>query len=78
MDEHFGISPRTGNLLARPAQSVVRDHLETCSGVRSVEEFKKVRSFGDSTLLKIYESLEIYFKKPSLNLDGSSVQLVLK
>ena len=29
--EHFGVSPRTGNLLARPTQSVIRDHLETCS-----------------------------------------------
>ena len=75
--EHFGASPRTGALLVRPTQSVVREHLETCSGARSVKEFTKVRSFSDSLLLKIYESIEISFRKPSLNQDGSSVQLVL-
>ena len=77
MGEHFGVSPRTGILLVRPTQSVIREHLETCSGTRSIKEFKKVRSFTDPSLLKIYESLEIYYKQPSLNLDGSSVQLVL-
>ena len=75
--EHFGVSPRTGTLLARPTQSVIRDHLEGCSGSRSLEDFRKVRSFSDSLLLKIYESLEIDFRKPSLNHDGSSVQLFL-
>ena len=75
--EHFGVSPRTGSLLARPSQSVVREHLEECSGSRSVKEFCKVRSFSDDLLLKIYESLEINIRKPTLNRDGSSIQLFL-
>ena len=75
--EHFGVSPRTGVLLVRPTQSVIREHLEACSGVRSIKDFKKVRSFSDPSLLRIYGSLEIYYQKPSLNQDDSSVQLFL-
>ena len=75
--EHFGVSPRIGTLLARPSQSVVREHLEECSGSRSIKEFCKVRSFSDDLLLKIYESLEINFRKSTLNRDCSSIQLFL-
>ena len=75
--DHLGVSSRTGCLLARPTQSAVRNHLEICSGTRSIEEFKKVRCFNDILLQRIYESLEIHFKKPILNQDGSSVHLFL-
>ena len=75
--DHFGISARTGALLARPSQSVIRYHLELCNGGRNLQDFGKLRSFSDTLLLKIYESLEIHFSKPNLNQDGSSVQLFL-
>ena len=75
--EHLGVSSRTGHLLAKPTQSVVREHLEVCSGVRSIKEFTKVRCFSENLLLKIYESLEITFSKPNLNQEGSSVELFL-
>ena len=73
---HFEISARTGNLLFRPVQSAVRDHIEECGSQRTLKSFKVVRSFENSTLLRIFESLEIYFRKPSLNQDGSSHPLV--
>ena len=69
--DHFGISVRTGVLLAKPTQSAIRDHVELCGSSRSVNNFKCI------VLLKIYESLEISSKKPSLNQDGSSYSLLL-
>ena len=75
--EHFGISSRTGALLVRAPQSAVRDHILECGSGRSLEDFKKVRSFNNPILLKIYESLDIHFKKPILNRENSSHPLLL-
>ena len=75
--EHFGISARTGSLLARPAQSVVRDHVEICGSSRSADNFKVLRTFGNHILLKIYESLEISINNPCLNQDESSYPLLM-
>ena len=75
--DHLGVSSRTGRLLARPPYSAVREHIESCSGMRSRDQFSKVRNFNDVLLLRIFESLEINFKKPVLNQDNSSVQLYL-
>ena len=35
--EHFAVSSRTGNYLAQPPASLVRDHLETCKHNRNRE-----------------------------------------
>ena len=75
--EHLGISARTGSLLVRAPQSSIRDHFEVCDSGRSLECFKKVRSFDNSLLRKIFESIEIHFRKPSLNQDNSSQPLFL-
>ena len=75
--EHFGVSSRTGALLVRAPESAVRDHIEVCGSGRSLDDFKKVRSFNNPDLLKIYESLIIHFKKPVLNRDNSSYPLLL-
>ena len=75
--DHFGISVRTGALLARPSQSAIREHVEVCGSRRSVKDFKVIRSFSCPILLKIYESLEITFSKPTLNQDSSSHPLLL-
>ena len=75
--DHFGVSARTGALLARPTQSAVREHLESCSGGVNLQQFCKLRTFKDILLLKVYESLDINFSKPVLNQDSSSVQLFL-
>ena len=73
--EHLGRSSRTGSLLVRPPQSSIRDHLERCGLGGSIENFKVLGSFNNQILLRILESLEIYFRKPSLNIDGSSFPL---
>ena len=75
--EHFGISPRTGNLLARPVQSNIREHLYSCMYTTSLENFKVLRSFSYQEPLRIFESLEIEESKPDLNVDLSSFQLFL-
>ena len=73
--EHFGKSVRTEQWLTRPAQSAIRDHIELCGSSRSIDNFKCIRTFKCNVLRRIYESLEIYDKKPSLNQDGSSCPL---
>ena len=73
--EHFGRSSRTDSLLVRPPQSSIRDHLEMCGSGGSLENFKVLASFNNQVLLKILESLEIHFRKPALNIDGSSFPL---
>ena len=75
--DHFGISMRTGRLLVSPTQSAIRDHLEDCGAGRNIEDFKSIRSFSNVILLRIYESLEIFFKNPNLNRDVSSFNLKL-
>ena len=75
--DHFGISMRTGRLLVSPTQSAIREHLDNCGGGRHIEDFKCLRSFSDVVLLRIYESLEIFYKNPNLNRDGSSFNLKL-
>ena len=75
--EHFGISARTGNLLARPTRSVIRDHIEICGSSRSVDNFKVLRTYNNTILLKIYESLEISVKKPCLYQDDSNLYPLL-
>ena len=78
VSDHFGRSARTGNLLARPSQSAIRDHVEVCGSSRSVSNFKVLRTFGNNILLRIFESIEILTRNPSLNQDGSSYPLLLK
>ena len=73
--EHLGRSSRTGDLLARPPQSAIRQHLEVCGSGRSVDNFKVLNSFSNPVLLKIAESIEIYTRKPELNIEESSFQL---
>ena len=75
--DHFGISMRTGRLLASPTHSAIRDHIEICGTGRNLRDFKCKRSFNNLVLLRIYESLEIHFKKPVLNQDESSYPLKL-
>ena len=70
--EHFGRSARTGTLLVRAPYSGIRDHIDVCGSGMSLDCFKKVRSFNNNILMRIYESIEIHFRKPVLNQDNSS------
>ena len=76
-DEHFGRSSRTGNLLVRPLQSKVREHIFNCNSIFSLDDFKILSSFSDHVQLRIAESLEISFRKPNINGDSSSFPLLL-
>ena len=75
--EHFGKSNRTGNWLAKPTPSSIREHLITCRFTTSLENFKIISSFSNNILLRIAESLEIKFRKPLLNSDASAQPLLL-
>ena len=74
--EHFGRSARTGSLLVRAPCSSIRDHIYVCGSGMSLDCFKKVRSFNNNVLMRIYESIEIHFRKPTLNQNSSFLPLV--
>ena len=76
-NEHLGRSSRTGSLLVKPLQSKVRDHIFTCESRVDQNNFKVLNSFNQQTVLRIAESLEIHFRQPNLNGDGSSFPLLL-
>ena len=76
-DEHFGRSSRTGNLLARPVPSKVREHIFSCNSSFSLSNFRILRSFSETVLLRIAEAVEIHDKQPTINSDSSSFPLLL-
>jgi hypothetical protein len=77
VSEHAGRSFRTGNLLAHPPHSSVREHAEQCSSRVTMDDFSILSSTNFNTDLRILESLYIYKLKPSLNQNCSSFPLVL-
>ena len=46
--EHFGVSSRTGGLLAKPPKSSIRDHIEMCNSGRSLDDFKCLGTFTNN------------------------------
>ena len=75
--EHFGLSSRTGNMLARPMASSIRDHLFSCGSGMDFNSFSILDKHKDMLTLRISETIEIASRKPILNADGSSVPLFL-
>lgn len=75
--EHFGRSSRTGQQLASPPPSAIRDHMYTCSTSQSIDNFKILSTHSGNLELRIAESIEISLKNPSLNIDASSFPLYL-
>ena len=75
--EHFAISSRTGNMLARPVTSSFRDHLSSCGSGRDFNNFCILDKHKDMLTLRISETIEILNRKPGLNVDGSSFPLFL-
>ena len=75
--EHFAISSRTGNMLARPMASSIRDHLSTCSSGMDFDSFSILDKHTDVLTLRISETIEIINRKPTLNIDGSANPLFL-
>ena len=76
--EHFAISSRTGNMLARPVASSIRDHLSTCKASIDFDQFSILDKQSDILSLRISETIEIKSKKkPTLNSDGSALPMLL-
>ena len=75
--EHFALSSRTGNMLAKPPPSRIMDHILTCKSRKSFEDFNILDTQKDVQSLRISETLEILKRKPSLNDDQTAYPLYL-
>ena len=75
--EHFAISSRTGNMLARPPPSRILDHIIICKSRKSFEDFIILDTQKDIQSLRISETIEIHQRKPCLNDDQSVYPLFL-
>ena len=77
IDEHLGISPRTGRALARPLQSSVRNHRDTCDCIVTKNNFDILCKSNSEQELRITESIYIKLRKPVLNIEASSYPLYI-
>ena len=76
IDEHRGVSSRTGIHLVRPLNSSIRLHCENvCENRFNVEDFKILTNAANQEELRIRESILIKMKQPALNSDSSSFLL---
>ena len=76
VNEHQGISSRTGRPLQQPHFSTVRDHcFNTCDTLCNIDSFKILAKCNSETELRITESIFIRMKKPGLNIENSSFTL---
>ena len=75
--EHFALSSRTGNMLAKPPPSRILDHILTCKSGKSFEDFTVLDTQKDVQSLRISETLEILQRKPCLNDEQSAHPLYL-
>ena len=66
INEHLGRSPRTGNYLAKPLYSAIREHCETSNHRISKENFSILASSNSHLDLNIMEALYQKKIKPSL------------
>ena len=74
--EHLGKSFRTGNRIASPSHSKVREHIvNSCPQSVSLDNFKILTSSSNFSDLKILESLYIHYLRPDLNSNDSSCPL---
>ena len=76
VDEHQGISSRTGRPLKQPGYSAVREHCEnTCKISFNFNYFKILSSCQSEIELRLTETLFIRTKKPALNVDNGAFNL---
>ena len=66
INEHLGRSPRTGNYLAKPLYSAIREHCESSDHRMSRENFSVLASTSRDLDLTIMEALYQQKEKPSL------------
>ena len=77
VSEHLGVSPLTGSKSSNPTMSSILSHLDSTGHSASLNDFKIISCCSSPDELLIRESLLINKLKPSLNLQGSSVPLLL-
>ena len=77
VSEHLGISPITGRQSSSPVMSSISSHINSTGHSANFDDFKIISSCSDTYELMIHESLLISKLKPSLNVQGSSIPLLL-
>ena len=77
VSEHLGIFALTGNKSSNPKFASILQHLNNTGHTTSLDDFKILSSCPSSDELMIHESLLISKLKPTLNVQGSSVPLLL-
>ena len=75
VDEHKGVSFRTGVRLTTPTHSAVREHSESCGAAVDIYSFRVLSTSSYELDLRILESLFIFKTKPDLNNQLSSYPL---
>ena len=75
VDEHKGVSFRTGVRLTSPPHSAVREHSKSCGAAVDIDSFRVLSTSSYELDLRILESLFIFKIKPDLNNQLSSYPL---
>ena len=76
--EHMGISALTGNVLKGQNLTAVKQHIDHCKCKTSVDNFEIIgRDTNSEFNLRVKESLFVHRDSPDLNVQGSSIPLVL-
>ena len=78
VDEHVGVSYRTGDRLTQPPHSAIRDHTDSCSTSFDTSNFKILANSSCTSDLRILESLYIYKTKLIVNNQLSSYPLSIE
>ena len=77
VSEHLGFSALTGCKSCSPVMSSIFSHLNSTGHTASLDDFQILSSCSSPDELLLRESLLISKYKPSLNIQGSSVPLLL-
>jgi hypothetical protein len=77
IDEHIGVSSRTGNHLSKPSHSSIREHCYNKHGLNPKSNDFVIVDCGQESEIRILESIHISKQKPDLNLTESAYPLCL-
>ena len=77
VSEHLGFSALTGRKSCSPVMSSIFSHLSSTGHTASLDDFQILSSCSSPDELLVRESLLISKYNPSLNIQGSSVPLLL-
>ena len=75
--EQFAVSIWTGNCLAKPSASSIREHIESCNFDWNPENFKIIYRRNDNVPLRMSETYEVKVRKPNLNAEESLYPMLL-